>query len=93
LTPPFVLDLLTQEDHGNNEDSIQSLSEEGSTATIIVGIGEWAMSRPNQWTHVFQACSTEGGADFYMDRHALGEVATSWLRDLTSQKSAAEKSG
>jgi hypothetical protein len=74
LTPPFLVDLLTQEDRGSDEDSIQSPSEEGSTATNIVGIGEWATNRPNQWTHVFQAGSTEGGADFYVDRHVLGEV-------------------
>jgi hypothetical protein len=92
LTLPFVVDLLTQEDHGSDQDSIQSPSKEGSTATIIVGIGEWAMSRPNQWTHVFQACSTEGGADFYVDRHELGEVAASLLRDLTLQETATGKS-
>jgi hypothetical protein len=42
---------------------------------------------------MFQACSTEGGVDFYVDRHALGEMAALLFRDLTSQKSVAEKSG
>jgi hypothetical protein len=80
LSPPFVVDLLTQE-----ENSLQPPTEE-----------LWATSRPDQWTRVFQARSTEGGMDFYVDQWALREVASSLLRDLTteeSQKSAAKKSG
>jgi hypothetical protein len=70
LTPPFIVDLLTQ-----------TSEEEGSTA------GGWAMDRPTQWTRVFQARSTQrGGAAFYVDTDALGEVAASLLRDLSSGK-------
>ncbi len=42
---------------------------------------------------MFQARSTEDGMDFYVDQEALGEVAGSLLRDLTSQKSAAKNCG
>jgi hypothetical protein len=48
LNLPFVVDLLTQEDHGSDKDSIQSPSKEGSTAPIIVGLGDWVVNRPNQ---------------------------------------------
>ncbi len=80
LTPPFVVNLLTQ--------------EENSLAPLHGDF--WATGRPNQWTRVFQARSTEGGMDFYVDQEALREVAGSLLRDLNSEnteKSAAEKSG
>jgi hypothetical protein len=45
---------------------------------------------------VCQARSTEGGADFHLDRDALGEVAGCYLETQplkSSQKSAAKKSG
>ena len=80
MTPPFVVDLLTQ--------------EENSPAPLHGDF--WATGRPDQWTRVFQARSTEGGMDFYVDQEALREVAGSLLRDLNSEnteKSAAEKSG
>jgi hypothetical protein len=86
LTPPFVVDLLTQVENREIDD------DEKSTATIFVGMGGWA-TRPDPWTRVFQARSTEGGMDFFVDQRALGEVAGSLLRDLTTQKSAAEKCG
>jgi hypothetical protein len=35
----------------------------------------------------------EGGMDFYVDQGALREVANSLIRDLTTEKSAAKKSG
>ena len=79
-TPPFDVDLLMQENPGNDEDSF------GSTATVIVGFGGWGEARPTQWTRVFQVRSMDGGADFYVDRDALGEVAAALLRDLTAQK-------
>jgi hypothetical protein len=69
LSPPFVVDLLTQE-----ESSVQPATEE-----------LWATSRPDQWTRVFQARSTEGGMDYYVDQEALREVASSLLRDLTTE--------
>ncbi len=78
LTPPFVVDLLTQqEDH-----SLEPPPEDW-----------WATAGPNQWTRVFQARSTEEGMDLYVDQEALRGVAGSLLRDLTtekSEKSAAE---
>ena len=80
LTPPFVVDLITQ--------------EENSHAPLCGDF--WATGRPDQWTRVFQARSTEGGMDFFVDQRALREVAGSLLRDLTSEnseKSAAEKCG
>jgi hypothetical protein len=81
LTPPFVVDLLTQqEDH-----SLEPPPEDW-----------WATNGPDQWTRVFQARSTEGGMDFYVDQGALREVAGSLLKDLTTEnsaKSAAEKCG
>jgi hypothetical protein len=80
LTPPFVVDLLTQEDH-----SLEPPPKDW-----------WATTGPNQWTRLFQARSTEGGMDFYVDQGALREVVGSLLRDLTtkkSAKSAAEKCG
>ena len=85
LTPPFVVDLLTQED-GGGEESIQS-SGQGSTATYVGGweTGGWTSSHES-WVRVFQARSTEGGADFFVDRHALGKVALSLFRELTTQK-------
>jgi hypothetical protein len=84
LTEPLVVDLMTQENR-----SVESPSEnEESTATVIVGMGEWSTSRDDRWTRVFQARSTEGGMDFYVDTEALGEVAGSLLRDLTTQRSA-----
>jgi hypothetical protein len=85
LTPPSVIDLLTQVEN-------REIDDEESTATIFVGTGGWT-TRPDPWTRVFQARSTEGGMDFYVDQQALGEVAGSLLRDLTHQKSAAEKCG
>jgi hypothetical protein len=92
LTPPFVVDLLTQE--GYEEESIQSPSQH-STATNLGGweLGGW-MNTPDNWIHVIQVCSTDGGgADTFVDRHALGEVASSLFRELTSQKSTVEKCG
>ena len=85
LTPPFVVDLLTQEDGGGDE-SIQS-SGQGSTATYLGGweTGGWTSSAES-WIRVVQARSTEGGADFFVDRHALGKVALSLFRELTTQK-------
>jgi hypothetical protein len=82
---------LTQE--GYEEELIHSPSQY-NTATNLGGweLGGWR-NTPNNWIHVFQALSTEGGADFFVDRHALGEVASSLLRELTSQKSAAKNSG
>ena len=80
LTPPFVVDLLTQ--------------EENSLAPLHGDF--WATGRPDQWTRVFQAHSTEGGMDFYVDQEALREVAGSLLRDLNSantEKSAADTCG
>ncbi len=80
MTPPFVVDLLTQ--------------EENSLAPLHGDF--WATGRPDQWTRVFQARSTEAGMDFFVDQAALIEVAGSLLKDLTSEnseKSAAEKSG
>ena len=68
-TPPFVVDLLTQEDPDADEETI------GSTETIRVGIGGWENTRPTQWRCVFQARSTDGGANFFVDLGALGEVA------------------
>ena len=89
-TSAFVVDLLTQEDENH---SIESPTEgEGSTATVIDGLGGWA-SRQNQWTRVFQTRSTEQGTDWYVDQEALGEVATSLLRDFATEKSAAKKCG
>jgi hypothetical protein len=80
LSPPFIVDLLTQE-----ETLLQAPTKE-----------LWATSRPDQWTRVFQARSTEGEMDFYVDQGALKEVAGCLLRELTtkkSEKSAAKKSG
>jgi hypothetical protein len=79
------------------EESIQSTSQ-WSTATNLRGWepGGWT-STPKQLIHVFEARSTEGGADCFVDRHALlGEVASltsSLFRELTSQKSAAKQFG
>jgi hypothetical protein len=89
LTPPFVVDLFTQEE---NRD-IGFTDDDGSTATIFVGEGGGWTSRPDPWTRVFQARSTEGGMDFYVDQEALGGVAGALLRDLTRQKSAAKNCG
>jgi hypothetical protein len=72
LTPPFVVDLLTQEDH-----SLKPPPEDW-----------WATAGPDQWTCMFQACSTEGRMHLYIDQVALREVAGSLLRDLTTKKSA-----
>jgi hypothetical protein len=88
LTPPFVVDLMTQEE---NRD-LESQPDDESTSTIFVGMGGWT-TRPDPWTRVFQARSTEDGMDFYVDQEALGEVAGSLLRDLTRQKSAAKNCG
>jgi hypothetical protein len=84
LIPPFVFDLLTQE-NGCRDESIQS-SMQCSTATNIGGweLGGWT-NTPESWIHVFQARSTGVGA------RALGEVAVSLFRELTSQKSAAKQ--
>jgi hypothetical protein len=88
LTPPFVVDLLSQEKTHETD----SPADDESTDTIYVGLGGWT-TRPDPWTRVFQARSTEDGMDFYVDQEALGEVAGSLLRDLTRQKSAAKKCG
>jgi hypothetical protein len=77
LTQPFVVDLLTQEDR-----SVEPPPENW-----------WGTAGPNQWTRVFQARSTEEGMDLYVDQEALREVAGSLLRDLTTEKSAAENCG
>jgi hypothetical protein len=92
LTPPFVVDLMTQEGFDEQE-SILSPSH-CSTATNLGGweAGGWT-NTPRNWIRLFQARSTEGGADFYVDRSALGEVALSLFREVTSEKSAAKKSG
>jgi hypothetical protein len=77
LTPPFVVDLLTQEEH-----SLEPPREDW-----------WATNGPDpQWTRIFQARATEGGMDLYVEQGALKEVAGSLLRDLTTEKSDAEKS-
>jgi hypothetical protein len=85
LTPPFVVDLLTQVENREIDDG-------ESVESIFVGMGGWT-ARPDPWTRVFQARSTEGGMDFFVDQQALGEVAGSLLRDLAGQKSAAKKCG
>jgi hypothetical protein len=41
------------------------------------------------FTCVFEAHSTEGGTDFFVDRHVL---ALSLFKELTSQKAATKKS-
>ncbi len=93
LTPPFVVDLLTKEICCDQE-SVQSPA--CSTATFLggweSGAGGWA-NTPENWVRVFQARSTEGGADFFVDRRALGEVASSLFRDLASEFVAAKKCG
>jgi hypothetical protein len=94
--PPFVVDLLTQltqqELGTSDEESTQSPS--CSTATFLGGweSGGWT-NTPENWVRVFQARSTEGGADFFVDRRGLGEVASVLFRDLTSEFSATEKLG
>jgi hypothetical protein len=93
LLPQFVVDLLTQEDAYEQEEE-ESNPSPCSTATHLGGwgSGEWEHPTDN-WIRVFQARTTEGGADFFVDGRALGDVAATLFRDLTSQKSAAEKSG
>jgi hypothetical protein len=65
-----------------------------STAT---NLGGWELGRQmntaKNWICVFQALSTEREADFFVDRHALGEVTTSCFRELPSQNSAAKQFG
>jgi hypothetical protein len=96
FTPPFVVDLLTQE--GGVDDESNQSTMQCSTATNLGGweTGGWTNS-PDTWVRVFQARSTEDGADFFVDRRALGEVAVSLFRELTSQteprKTAAENFG
>jgi hypothetical protein len=66
---PFAADLLIQE--GYEEESIQSRSQ-GSIARTNLGgweLGGWT-NTPGNWIHMIQACSTEGGADIFVDRHA-----------------------
>ncbi len=91
MTLPFLVDLLTQE--GNEEELIQSPLQ-GCTAT---NLGGWELrgwtNTPKNWIRVFQAHSTEGGADDFVDRRVLGEVASSLFRELTSEKSDTEKAG
>jgi hypothetical protein len=81
FSPPFVVDLLTQE-NGCDQESVQSPL--CSTATFLGGweLGGWA-NTPTNWVHVFPASSMEGGTDFFVNRHALGEAASSLFRDLT----------
>jgi hypothetical protein len=92
LTPPFVVDLLMQDVY--DEEELIQFPSQCSTATNLGGLelGEWT-NRPGNWIHLFQARSTEGGADFYVNRSVLGEVALSLFREVTSQKSAAKKFG
>jgi hypothetical protein len=61
FAPPFVVGLLTQE-NGCDQQSVQSPS--CSTATFLGGweLGGWT-NTPENWVRLFQACSTEGGAD------------------------------
>jgi hypothetical protein len=93
LAPHFVVDLLTKEICCDQE-SVQSPA--CSTATFLggweSGAGGWA-NTPENWARVFQARSTEGGADFFVDRRALGQVVSSLFRDLASEFSAAKNSG
>jgi hypothetical protein len=91
FAPPFVVDLLTQE-NGCDQQSVQSPS--CSTATFLGGweSSGWTNTSEN-WVRLFQACSTEGGADCFVDKRALGEVASSLFRDLTSEFSAAKNCG
>jgi hypothetical protein len=94
LIPQFVVDLLTQDEACEEEE--ESNPSPCSTATHLGGwglAGGWADPTDNCWIRVFQARTTEGGADFFVDGRALGDVAATLFRDLTSQKSAAEKSG
>jgi hypothetical protein len=84
---PFVVDLLMQE-NGCDQEPVQSPS--CSTATFLGGweSGEWT-NTPENWVCLFQACSmVEGGEDFFVNRCALGEVASSLFTDLTSEFSA-----
>jgi hypothetical protein len=61
---------------GYEEQSIQS-SSQCSTATNLGGRESGGRTNtPDNWTCVFQACSMEGGAAFFVDRCALGEVAS-----------------
>jgi hypothetical protein len=96
MPPPFVVDLLTQE--GGVDDESNQSTMQCSTATNLGGweTGGWTNS-PDTWVRVFQACSTEDGADFSLDTCALGELAFSLFRELTSQtelqKTAAENFG
>jgi hypothetical protein len=89
FAPPFVVDFLTQ-GNGCDQESVQFPSN--STATFLGGweLGGWK-NNPENWVCLFQARSMGGGADFFVDRHALGEVATSLSRDLTSEFSATKK--
>jgi hypothetical protein len=91
FAPPFVVDLMTQE-NGCDQQSVQSPS--CSTATFLGGweSGGWT-NTPENWVRIFQARSTEGGADFFVDKRALGEVVSSLFRDLTSEFSAAKNCG
>jgi hypothetical protein len=91
FAPPFVVDFLTQ-GNGCDQESVQSTY--GSTSTFLGGweLGGW-MNTPENWVHLFQARSTEGGTDFFVDRRTLGEVASSLFRDLTSEFSAAKNYG
>jgi hypothetical protein len=87
FAPPFVVDFLAQD-----QESVQSPS--CSTATFLGGweSGGWT-NTPENWVRILQARSTEGGADLFVDRHALGEVASSLFRDLASEFVAAKKCG
>jgi hypothetical protein len=91
--PPFVVDILTQ-DICCDQESVQSPT--CSTATFLggweSGAGGWA-NTPENWVCVFQACSTEGGADFFVNRRLLGQVVSSLFRDLASEFSAAKNCG
>jgi hypothetical protein len=88
FAPPFVVDLLTQEIECD-QDSVHSPSA-CSTATFLRGweAGGWT-NTPDKWVRVFQARSTEGGADIFVDRRAIGDL----FRDLASEFSAAKNCG
>jgi hypothetical protein len=59
-----------------------------SNQSWMMGIGGWTNTHENL-VRVFEAPrSTEGRADFLVDRRALREVASSLFRVLTTQKSA-----